>query len=176
MTQFDPLILEPADYHRAAGIVGGTQRLHKPDLVIAPDGNPYLYRWEIIQRNKQANLYFHIQTASDPERPLHDHPWDNQSVILAGGYEEILQENPPWSGQKRVLRGKGDVVQRKAFEAHRLILPEIYPYTMTLFSTGPHVREWGYWIPTHRGRPDWVNNKECNVEVDGVAYFKEPVR
>jgi hypothetical protein len=42
--------------------------------VIAPDGQPYLYRWHVIERNPEANTYFHIQVDDDPERPLHDHP------------------------------------------------------------------------------------------------------
>ena len=42
----------------------------EPDMTIAPDGIPYLYRWHVIPRNKTANVYFHIQVADDPERPL----------------------------------------------------------------------------------------------------------
>lgn len=175
---FDPLILAPEDFHVASGIVGGLPRLMKPDLEIQPDGTPYLYRWEIIPRRKfGGNVYFHIQVASDPERPRHDHPWDNQSVILAGGYDETYQEAPPWSRpQTRSVR-KGDTVHRKAEEAHRLILPEGVPYTMTLFTTGPVKRPWGFWINTHRGRPEWVDEHECIVQTgDGRSIFKEPVR
>lgn len=176
MTQFDPLILEPEDFHVASQIVGGMQRLANPDLVIAPDGNDYLYRWYLIPRRAAgANAYLHIQVASDPERPLHDHPWDNQSVILAGGYDEILHETPPWGPKKTLSRVKGDVVQRKATEAHRLILPAGVPYTMTLFTTGPVIREWGFWLLSHRGRPEWVPHSECLVEgPDGRSLFKEP--
>lgn len=173
---FDPLILEPRDYHRAIQLVGSIERLMRPDLEIAPDGDVYLYRWFVTPRGRDGNVYFHIQVASDPERPLHDHPWDNQSVILAGGYHEVVQENPPWSGRKTHTRIKGDTIQRKATEAHRLILPEGVPYTMTLFTTGTTVRDWGYWIPDHRGRLTWTSHAECNVVVDGKSVFKEPVR
>lgn len=173
---FDPLILDPADYHRAVEILGSHQRLFKPDLTIAPDGTAYLYRWYVTPRSKAGNVYFHIQVQSDPERPLHDHPWDNQSVILAGGYLEQIQL-PPWGQRRYERRRVGDVIHRGAKEAHRLILPDNIPYTMTLFTTGPSVRDWGFWIPTHRGRPDWVSHKECIVEMaDGRLIFKEPVR
>lgn len=176
MTTFDPLHLEPGDLHRACQIVGGIHRLYKPDLEIAPDGSPYLYRWHVVDRNKEANVYLHIQVASDPERPLHDHPWDNQSVILAGGYLEIIQENPPWSGLVHRRRNPGDTVQRKATESHRLVLPMDVPYTMSLFTTGPVKRDWGFWMPTHKGRPQWHSHQECIVNTpDGKSIFRNPL-
>lgn len=147
-----------------------------PDLIIAPDGNPYLYRWHVIPQNTKANVYFHIQVASDPERPLHDHPWDNTSVILSGGYDEIW--NPtPWLHEPghtsreqppRQLRA-GDVCHRRAGEAHRLILPPDIPYTMTLFTTGPRVREWGFWF-----EDGWKSYKDVTVNEGNVSKFKDP--
>ncbi len=145
--------LTPEDKALAFGILGD-RNSYEPDLVIAPDGEPYLYRWHVIPHalKKLAGVFLHIQVASDPERPLHDHPWDNTSVILGGGYDE------QWSGEPwfyprwmdleyhvRRLR-RGDTVFRKATEAHRLILPPEFPYTMTLFTCGPVVREWGFWF------------------------------
>lgn len=150
-----PSLLTAADNMRARSILGG--HWCTPDLVIAPDGKPYLYRWHVIPRNDQANVYLHIQVDSDPERPLHDHPWANTSVILSGGYDEIWCEQPIRIGHQapfefrtpseiRELRA-GDIVHRSASEAHRLILPPEFKYTMTLFTTGPKVRPWGFWFP-----------------------------
>lgn len=122
----------------------------EPDLVIAPDGNPYMYRWHII-RGDDANTYFHVQVADDPERPLHDHPWDNFSVILSGGYREVMSMEAAMPTERNTYtfnRKKGDVIYRHAAWPHRLFLPRVYPYTMTLFSTGPKVRDWGFWYET----------------------------
>jgi len=144
-----------------------------PDLVISPDGNPYLYRWHVIPRNLDANIYFHVQVASDPERPLHDHPWDNTSIILAGGYNEIVQT--PGAFRQVYTRRVGDIVHRPAEQAHRLVLPGHLKYTMTLFVTGPKVREWGFWCYDHRGRSVWVPQHQCIVNnPDGTSVFKEP--
>lgn len=150
MIRFNPEILSNEDLQLAVQVLGGQiWRIEEPDLVIAPDGKPYLYRWELV-RSKNANVYFHIQVLSDPERPLHDHPWDNFSVVLSGGYDEIMNPTPSWLRKEdeftRQLR-KGDVVARGASEAHRLILPPNLRYTMTLFTTGPKIREWGFWYP-----------------------------
>ena len=140
-----------------------------PDLIIAPDGEPYLYRWHVIPRNPHGNVYFHIQVRSDPERPLHDHPWDNTSGILAGIYHELMDMTPSRGVPVWYARRRGHVIFREAHWAHRLTLPPDTPYTMTLFTTGPKIREWGYW--TDRG---WVHNEELNrISEDGLSTYHD---
>jgi hypothetical protein len=165
--KFDWDLLTKEDFDLAEEILGPRAGTN-PDLVIAPDGVPYLYRWHHI-RAAEANTYFHIQVASDPERPLHDHPWDNMSVILAGGYDEIFQLDPPHGAEHwRPLR-VGSVIFRRAREAHRLILPKEFPYTMTLFSTGPKVREWGFWYPE-----GWRPFTDVTRVKDGMSIHVKP--
>lgn len=169
--QIHPIhFLSDEDYKLALQITGGFDRLSHPDVEIAPDGSPYIYRWHIVPRNQTGNVYFHIQVASDPERPLHDHPWDNTSVILSGGYQEIMQYSP--KGAVHVEnRWKGDVVRRAAETAHRLVLPDGVRYTMTLFTTGPTRRAWGFWLDTDR----WLSHEECiTVTPDGRSLFHPP--
>lgn len=128
---------------------GNLEYPRQPDLTIAPNGKPYLYRWHIV-RTPRACVYFHIQVADDPERPLHTHPWDNQSVILLGGYKEILH---PYAGQPDPtrthmhIRETGETITRRADWSHRLLLPRSGSKTMTLFSTGPKEKTWGFWYP-----------------------------
>lgn len=167
----------PFDFHArcserdcatAALYIGSLYR--PPDLIIAPAGvGEYLFRWYVVPRNHEGNVYFHVQTASDPERPLHDHPWDNTSVILAGGYMEIIDTEPEIDHPTRytVRRRKGDVIHRPATWAHRLILPLGARYTMSLFMTGPKVRKWGFW---HEGR--FTPFEEITVETEGKSSWK----
>jgi hypothetical protein len=143
--QFDFSSLAFEDRQTFLNFVG---ELRDPDLVIAPDGNPYLYRWHITPAKSKANLYLHIQTADDPERPLHDHPWDNTSVILAGGYEEHIYEGvgrPNPLNTRTFIRAPGEMIHRKAAWSHRLLMLEDTPYAMTVFVTGPKLRDWGFW-------------------------------
>lgn len=168
---FDADILTLDDWTAASRIVGGGLRLLTPDLIIAPKGSPYLYRWHLIpRRSVGANVYFHIQVQSDPERPLHDHPWDNTSVILSGGYKEVICAGPPNGPVLTMERRKGDTIFRKAEAAHRLILPDEIPYTMTLFSTGPVLRPWGFWRGAH-----WIPEDQFVEERDGVSREKTDV-
>lgn len=163
--------LSEEDFALARDIVGSFERLMHPDVTIAPDGSAYIYRWHVIPRNRSGNVYFHIQVQSDPERPLHDHPWDNTSVILSGGYVEVIQPEPPYSITLELERRKGDVVTRGAEAAHRLILPDGVPYTMTLFTTGPVRREWGFWLSKDR----WLPHDRCIVQTpDGRSLFHPP--
>jgi len=158
--------VEPYDWQLAQKYVPDGRA---PDLVIAPDGEPYLYRWHVVPRNGYGNIYFHLQVADDPERPLHDHPWDNTSIILAGGYQEVLVRSPAgWAGMSTLDRKPGDTVHRPAEWAHRLFLPAGTAYSMSLFVTGPHRRDWGFWFPD-----GWRSQKEVVENLpDGRSVFK----
>lgn len=159
-------ILSPEDYVLVTKLVG-----HRaPDLVIAPDGKPYLYRF-IIKRLPECFEYLHIQVASDPYFEPHDHVSDNFSVILSGGYDELTDfgEFPRGIiplGRMRKLR-KGDTAYRKAEEAHRLILPSGIPYTVSWFCGGPKRREWGFYMDRK-----WVNHKDVIKTENGVSVRK----
>lgn len=140
----------------------------QPDLIIAPDGNPYLYRWYVTPRNRQANVYLHVQVDDDPKRPLHDHPWDNVSVILSGGYRETIswsEGEPAPNTLYTAIRNKGDTIFRRARQAHRLELPNAFMYTMTLFSTGPKIHNWGFWYPEGHVPYEEVTRTENGVSV-----------
>lgn len=170
MQPFDPYMLRSEHWTLAHRFIGeGSLTLREPDLCIAPDGQPYLWRWHIVEHNAEANAYFHIQVADDPERPLHDHPWDNTSVILAGGYDELISK----PGDPLVFTRKareGDVIHRKAEEPHRLLLASPYGYTMTLFTTGPKRRRWGFWF-----KDKWRDQADVIVNLpDGRSIFKDP--
>lgn len=140
-----------------------------PDLTIAPTGTPYLYRWHVIPRNDIGNVYLHLQVADDPERPLHDHQYESQSVILAGGYEEVYQLVPP-NGVFRTRKLRtGDVAHRDAREAHRLRL--LGDYSISLFTTGPRVKDWGFWID-QAWRP-WYEVTEGDYRQGGVSKWRD---
>lgn len=148
------------------------------DMEIAPDGTPYIYRWHIVPRRAVgANVYLHLQVADDPERPLHDHPWDNQSVILAGGYREVYQHVAHGKRLFDVCEREchaGRTIHRRAEEAHRLFLLPDTPYTISLFSTGPVIRDWGFWFDNPER---WISHNEVIQETpDGRSIFREPTR
>jgi hypothetical protein len=116
-----------------------------PDFVIGGD-NPYLRRWWVIPRNRYFNIYLHHIIRDDDDRALHDHPWWNASLVLSGGYYEIVPVvSPVMTGWNNThWRRPGSVVFRRATAAHRLALSKGHP-CWSLFITGPRVRQWGFW-------------------------------
>jgi hypothetical protein len=104
-----------------------------PDFVI---GDDYLRRWWVMPRNDYCNVYLHDIRRSDDDRAFHDHPWANTSFLVVGGYIEHTPEG-------RFVRSAGEVVSREASALHRL---EVIPgqRAVSLFMTGPKVREWGF--------------------------------
>lgn len=116
--------------------------LRRPDFVIGAD---YLRRWWIIPRNEGCNIYLHQINHSDDDRALHDHPWANTSYILSGSYIEHTPDGV-------FTRSAGDIVERDATDLHRLEVIEGAPPVVSLFITGPKVRDWGFqcpqgWVP-----------------------------
>ena len=181
-------LLTEEDRAVARMIIGGANddlSERDPDLVIAPDGKPYLYRWHILRERDKASIYFHVQVKSDPERPPHDHPWDNTSILLSAGgadvaYVEQLSINPAGKiyDTQEFERKPGDVIHRKAEHAHRLILPKGTPYTMSLFTCGPVRREWGFWTGQRNASHDrawkWVPAHEL-IEARGNTSVQKKV-
>lgn len=113
-------------------------------------GADYLRRWYVIPRNSHCNLYLHEILHSDDDRALHDHPWVNTSFLIEGRYREHTPEGV-------FERRAGESVTRAAEALHRL---EVYPgeRAISLFATGPMVREWGFACPPGPGREGtrWV--------------------
>ena len=123
-----------------------------PDFVI---GDPtYLRRWWVVPRNEQQNVYLHEGLRDDDDRALHDHPWPNTSLLIRGRYREITPEGA-------FVREAGSIVARQATDAHRLQLIDGEPF-VSLFFTGPKVREWGFHCP--RG---WVHWRDFTAGVNG---------
>ena len=113
----------------------------RPDFVVGPPDDHQLERWWIVPRNPVMNLYLHRFVRSDDDRALHDHPWDNASWVLDGEYlEHLLDGQPPRAGRPN------DRISRLAEEAHRIEV--VRGPVITLFSTGPIRREWGFHCPS----------------------------
>lgn len=138
----------------------------QPDFVI---GDDYLHRWWLTPWTgwfikgegwrKQVgrilpNAYLHVVINGDDPRALHDHPFDNLSIILAGSYWEILK------GGLCKKRSAGDICFRRAETRHRLEVTDGGP-VLSLFITGPRRREWGFY--TENG---WVHWKNYTAEND----------
>ena len=114
-------------------------RLRDPDFIIGEVERPYIRRWWIVPRNQYSNLYLHETLRSDDDRAMHDHPFDNTSVLIEGSY---IEHTPAGV----FTRHPGEVVHRPAHALHRLEIPE-GGRALSLFFTGSKIREWGFDCP-----------------------------
>lgn len=120
-----------------------------PDFLIGDPADPYMVRWHLWRIRWLSSCYLHLVRRSDDDRALHDHPWWNVSLVLAGGYVEVMpvDYSAPAGRVRRVWRAVGSLTCRRARASHRLVVPDHAP-AVTLFLTGPRVRNWGFWCAT----------------------------
>jgi hypothetical protein len=138
-------------------------RMHRaPDFVIGDPDQPYMRRWWIVPRNKQCNVYLHEILRSDDDRALHDHPWANTSFLIDGSYVEITPAG-------EFVREPGSLVVREATDAHRLVVAD-GARVVSLFTTGPIVREWGFHCPNGwRHWKEFVDSRDAGQVGKGCA-------
>lgn len=126
----------------------------EPDFIIGSKEEPYMRRWWAIPRNRFFNIYIHEIIRDDDDRALHDHPWPSLSYCVEGGVFETYAKYIGEGVTRRrsdILRwiGQGKWIYRSPNFAHRLELPENISgrSTITIFMTGPRIREWGFLCP-----------------------------
>lgn len=133
----------------------------KPHFVI---GDNYLLRWYVIPRNRLLNIYLHKFLHDDEDRALHDHPWWFISIMLKGGYDEVVKGN-------RLTRYAPSIAFRQAVHAHRVVLHRVLDSQIvrpcwTLVITGRVVRDWGFLCPQ-----GWRHWKEFTAYNEGKGDY-----
>lgn len=153
----------------AAERIIGDHLPHETIMRGGDDPMPFFQRWYILRSpsggKPSPNLYVHHFLRSDMEEP-HCHPWANTSYVLKGAIEEdywpsaasCLFEDAP----VRLVTPAGAARARPASAVHRIVAVE--PGTISLFVTGPKVRDWGFYtdqgfIPHHEFRA-WKQKQE----------------
>lgn len=117
-------------------------------------GVAYMERWYVWPRNPVCNLYVHRYSGSDDDRAEHDHPWWSLSYLVRGRLIEFSHHRatPVLAGAWRL---------RSARMRHRLEVVN-GPRPVTLFLTGPRIRQWGFWCPN-----GWRPWREFTDPADG---------
>jgi hypothetical protein len=142
----------------------------EPDRRIGVDKdgkNPYMLRWFLIPRNPVFNIYLHNVMRSDDDRALHDHPAWSVSLMLSGRLAEIYRPDHRKPKEKSRAIAAGDVIFRSARFSHRLIVIPGTLGAVTLFISGPKLREWGFWC-----KSGWRHWREFTVGKRGESIGK----
>jgi hypothetical protein len=104
-------------------------------------GEPYLERYYLFGVFGW-HAYLHRFVDSDPDRGLHDHPWDRAlSLVLVAGYDEIRGGAAGCAPPRFVRPWRLNWLRGRDF--HRVVLRGGRP-AWTLFLHGPRVKGWGF--------------------------------
>lgn len=157
----------------------------RSEFIREGETSPYLIRYNLFECPWfSIKIHKIMQTDNDC---MHDHPWSFLSIILKGGYWEIIpvRQLPKHSNERRYKwrcydnpqspsdlqrrYGVGSILYRPANWIHRLELNvvesrlgERYEYSpaTTLVITFKKSREWGFW--TKKGWVPWNKYKGVN--------------
>jgi len=108
-------------------------------------GEPYLERYHLLRLPGGGGLYLHRFLASDPDRGLHDHPWDRAfGMVLSGGYRELRFAGHD-DGEQVVARElrPGAINRIRGEDFHRIVLPAERE-AWTLFGHTRKYKDWGF--------------------------------
>jgi hypothetical protein len=106
-------------------------------------GAPYLERYYLLGL-LGWHVYLHRFVDSDPDRGLHDHPWERAvSLVLSGGYDELrpIGGDPARVSSRHIRPWRLNSL--RGTDYHRVLLRDRRP-AWTLFAHGPRVKGWGF--------------------------------
>lgn len=118
----------------------------EPDFTVGDPNDPYMLRWFWIPRNKWFNVYVHMFLKDDDDRAMHDHPWSSLSLLCEGYLKEFYKDEATGETKWRLI-SPGEWSYRSSKFAHRLEVPQQFLDPITVFITGPRIREWGFHCP-----------------------------
>lgn len=125
-----------------------------PYFDIVKDGETYMRRWWLFNpygyESRQPrhrwcpiSIRVHHIVKPDDDRHLHDHPWNARTIILRGGYLEIVDRGD----LGLVMRGRdAGQTNRIGFGQFHRIAAVTDGGAYTLFISGEHRGTWGFLV------------------------------
>lgn len=141
-----------------------------------PDGEPYLERYFLAQFPKWrwlgkwagGTIYLHRFIGSDPDRGLHDHPWEvAYSFILSGWYVEERWQNK-WLGDKKLAMKSGGALTRITGDDQHRVVMEDGAVTWSLFWHSKRIKGWGFfnYRDLHPGQSGEIISEPFDAQPD----------
>ena len=120
-------------------------------------GDVFFVRYKVL-KCRWFSVFLHEFHRSDYDRCLHDHPWWFVTLILRGGYWEVLPDIWKYDAgdaiphatvytTRKVWRRPGYIGRYSAAHAHRIEVDPSRPRPWSLVVVGPKTRPWGFWGP-----------------------------
>ena len=132
------------------------------------DGKLVFRRWQLL-RTPWFSIFVHgmYEPEGDLDKHCHDHPWSFFSVILWGGYFEVVHDTFRHWWRKRGIGSVGFMPAEGKF--HR-ILELNGEKSYSLVFARPSSRVWGYWT-----QDGWIDNVTYrNRKHEGTLPIHKP--
>ena len=136
-------------------------------------GEPYLERYHLFRLPGGGGVYIHRFIDSDPDRGLHDHPWNSAaSLILTGQYRELrfAESNHKKKIGDRILKaGRLNILDGDDF--HRIVLVDDKP-VWTLFAHSAKIKDWGFMTVSEAGESQYAPHEDVTSEAGHANWWK----
>jgi hypothetical protein len=140
-------------------------------------GEPYLERYHLLRLPGGGGVYLHRFLASDPDRGLHDHPWERAvGMVLSGGYREQRFGSGEGGEQvvERLLRpGRINLIRGSDF--HRIVLPAERE-AWTLFGHTRKYKDWGFVNLDESGQRHYAPHEKVTNEPNHRDWWRTAPR
>lgn len=103
-----------------------------------------------------GTIRLHHILRSDYDRALHDHPFSFWTILLTGGYIEVLPDGK--HAEKHIKRKKWTMRWVDAEQPHRLVLDKP---VWTLVLATHQTRDWGFYVGGNEPE-NWIYNRSYN--------------
>lgn len=156
-----------------------------PPLVLIDENNgrEFLKRWRLLQ-TPWFSIFVHRMQVPDPGTDLHDHPWGFASLVLRGGYTEVLADSRRADDEQVTRhRPRWSLARVRLDQAHTVVTLDRSP-TWTLIVTGRTPRRWGFYVDGVW--QDWEREYDYGrrypwkrwvcVECEGTGWACQPPR
>lgn len=121
-----------------------------PSLTMHGVDGPYLTRYYLRDEADGGKVVIHQFHRSDEDEELHSHPWEGESLILLGSYDEE-RRGPNHTVFKSFHPGDVNVLTANTYHRIKLMTSEVW----TLFRAGRKVQDWGFWNKQTQKETPW---------------------
>jgi hypothetical protein len=152
------------------------EKIGRCHALTSPDGTVLALRYFLLRKedgqkhflsDKLPNIWMHkmLQSYSPDDGIMHRHPWATATIIVKGGYNEVLE-----TGERRELRA-GSVSLRSSKTGH--YIEEVIPGGWSIFAHWVKRQEWKFLVDDSAIEFDeHQNNFDQSNEWRWIVYNK----
>jgi len=142
-------------------------------IIRGNQGEPYLERYHLFRLPGGGGAYIHRFLSSDPDRGLHDHPWERAlGIVLSGGY---LEQRKSGADVTERRLGAGSINRLTGDDFHRIVLPG-KQQAWTFFMHSAKVRDWGFLTTDGTNNQTFTPHNQVNDEGTHDNWWKSACR